>query len=55
VSVATIEFRNDGATTHLVLTEQGVFLDNHDTVTQREEGTRSLLDSLAESLSRVDR
>jgi len=46
VSVATVEFRNHDATTHLVLTEQGVFLDGQDTVAQREEGTRSLLDSL---------
>ena len=50
VSVATVEFRLDGATTHLVLTEQGVFLDGHDTSAQREEGTRSLLESLAASL-----
>jgi len=38
------------ATSQLVLTEQGVFLDGHDTVAQREAGTRSLLDSLAASL-----
>ncbi len=50
VSVATVEFSGDGATSRLVLTEQGVFLDGHDTVTQREEGTRSLLDSLAAML-----
>jgi uncharacterized protein YndB with AHSA1/START domain len=50
VSVATVEFRRDGSTTHLVLTEQGVFLDGHDTSAQREEGTRSLLESLATSL-----
>jgi uncharacterized protein YndB with AHSA1/START domain len=47
VSVATVEFHNHDATTHLVLTEQGVFLDGRDTVAQREEGTLSLLDSLA--------
>jgi uncharacterized protein YndB with AHSA1/START domain len=47
VSVATVEFRNLDATTQLILTEQGVFLDGHDTAAQREEGTRSLLDSLA--------
>jgi uncharacterized protein YndB with AHSA1/START domain len=47
VSVATVQFHEHGATTHLVLTEQGVFLDDHDTATQREEGTQSLLDSLA--------
>src|ERR1700676_820010 len=50
VSVATIQFHNHEATTRLVLTEQGVFLDGHDTVAQREEGTRSLLESLAASL-----
>jgi uncharacterized protein YndB with AHSA1/START domain len=50
VSVATVEFRRDGAVTHLVLTEQGVFLDGHDTAPQREEGTRSFLESLAASL-----
>jgi uncharacterized protein YndB with AHSA1/START domain len=50
VSVATVEFRSVGATTHLVLTEQGVFLDNRDTAAQREEGTRSLLESLAASV-----
>jgi uncharacterized protein YndB with AHSA1/START domain len=47
VSVATVQFLGEGAATRLVLTEQGVFLDGHDTVAQREEGTRSLLDSLA--------
>jgi uncharacterized protein YndB with AHSA1/START domain len=48
VSVATVQFHSQGATTtHLVLTEQGVFLDGLDTVAQREEGTRSLLESLA--------
>jgi uncharacterized protein YndB with AHSA1/START domain len=47
VSVATVQFLSEGTATRLVLTEQGVFLDGHDTVAQREEGTRSLLDSLA--------
>ncbi len=50
VSVATVEFHGEGAVTRLVLTEQGVFLDDHDTAAQREEGTRSLLESLAASL-----
>jgi uncharacterized protein YndB with AHSA1/START domain len=31
VSVATVQFHNRDATTQLVLTEQGVFLDGHDT------------------------
>jgi uncharacterized protein YndB with AHSA1/START domain len=47
VSVATVLFRGQDARTQLVFTEQGVFLDGHDTVAHREEGTRSLLDSLA--------
>jgi uncharacterized protein YndB with AHSA1/START domain len=47
VSVATVQFRSRDGATQLVLTEQGVFLDGHDTAAQREEGTRSLLDSLA--------
>jgi uncharacterized protein YndB with AHSA1/START domain len=51
VSVATIQFRGEKAATQLVLTEQGVFLDGHDTSAQREEGTRSLLDALAAHLS----
>jgi uncharacterized protein YndB with AHSA1/START domain len=50
VSVATVQFRGQGATTLLILTEQGVFLDGLDTPTQREEGTRGLLDSLARFL-----
>jgi uncharacterized protein YndB with AHSA1/START domain len=49
VSVATVQFHSEASSTRLVLTEQGVFLDGHDTVAQREEGTRSLLDSLAAS------
>jgi uncharacterized protein YndB with AHSA1/START domain len=47
VSVATVQFHHHDAATHLILTEQGVFLDGRDTAAQREEGTRSLLDSLA--------
>ncbi len=50
VSVATIEFRGESPGTRLVLTEQGVFLDGLDTVAQREEGTRALLESLAKHL-----
>jgi uncharacterized protein YndB with AHSA1/START domain len=53
VSVATVQFIDSDATSRLVLTEQGVFLDGHDTVAQREEGTRSLLDSLATTLHGV--
>jgi uncharacterized protein YndB with AHSA1/START domain len=52
VSVTTVEFHDHGAATQLVLTEQGVFLDGHDTAAQREEGTRALFESLAEVLTR---
>ena len=51
VSVATVQFRGNGGATELVLTEQGVFLDGHDTVAQREEGTQKLLESLAATLT----
>jgi len=53
VSLATVEFRADGDRAHLVLTEQGVFLDGRDTSAQREEGTQSLLASLGADLDRT--
>ena len=55
VTVATVEFRDSGDTTELILTEQGVFLDGLETAAQREEGTRSLLDSLATWLAGDER
>ncbi len=50
VSVATIELADAGGSTRLTLTEQGVFLDGHDTVAAREHGTRALLEQLAGAL-----
>jgi uncharacterized protein YndB with AHSA1/START domain len=47
VSVATAEFHDIDGSTRLILTEQGVFLDGHDTSAQRETGTNLMLDSLA--------
>ena len=47
VSVATIELASTGEGTALTLTEQGVFLDGHDTVAAREHGTRELIERLA--------
>jgi uncharacterized protein YndB with AHSA1/START domain len=55
VTVATIEFHGSNGATQLALTEQGVFLAGHDTVAQREAGTRSLLDSLATFLAAEER
>ena len=52
VSVATVEFTSDGDGTRLVYTEQGAFLDGHDTAAAREQGTSDLLDSLGAQLPR---
>lgn len=52
VSLATVEFRPEGAGTRLIYTEQGAFLDGYDTSTQREQGTRGLLDALGAELGR---
>lgn len=51
-SLATMELRPAGSGTRLVFTEQGAFLDGHDNVAQREEGTRGLFEKLAEELKR---
>jgi uncharacterized protein YndB with AHSA1/START domain len=52
VSVATITFRSEGAGTRLTFTEQGAFLDGHDTPAQREHGTGQGLDNLEAELRR---
>ena len=52
VSVATFEFRPEGAGTHLVFTEQGAFLDGLDKPEFRQAGSESLLDALGAELSR---
>lgn len=46
VSLATIEFRPEGAGTRLVMTEHGAFLDGYDDAGSRERGTSELLDKL---------
>lgn len=51
VLLSTVEFRTSGAGTTLVLTEQGAYLDGHETAAEREHGTRALLDSLAAALA----
>ncbi|WP_421915926.1 SRPBCC family protein [Mesorhizobium sp.] len=51
VSLATIELHAEGEGTRLVLTEQGAFLDGHDSSATREHGTRELLDALGAALS----
>jgi uncharacterized protein YndB with AHSA1/START domain len=52
VTIATIEFHPAGDGTHLVLTEQGGYLDGLDTPAAREHGTGELLDSLGAFLER---
>jgi uncharacterized protein YndB with AHSA1/START domain len=51
VSLTTIELRPDGTGTHLVFTEQGVYLDGYDDAGSREQGTNFLLDKLGASLT----
>ena len=50
VSVATAEFKGERDGTRLVFTEQGAFLDGHETPAGREHGMGSLLDSLGQWL-----
>ena len=52
VSLATLELKPEGGGTRVVYTEQGAFLDGHDTVEQREEGTIGLFDQLEAALRR---
>lgn len=50
VSLATIEFRSDGAGTTVVINEHGAYLDGYDDAGSRERGTRALFDLVAASL-----
>jgi uncharacterized protein YndB with AHSA1/START domain len=50
VSLTTIELSADGKDTHLLLTEQIVFLDGNDNAANREEGLASMLDKIGETL-----
>ncbi len=53
VSIVTVEFKPVGAGTRLTYTEQGVFLDGHDTPEQREHGTKVMLDKLGETVKQA--
>lgn len=50
VSLATVEFRSEGAGTRIVFTEQGAYFDDPGQVAGREEGSRELLEALAAEL-----
>ena len=52
VSMATLEFKQAGAGTRLLLTWQGGFLDGHDSVSPRQAGWRGLLEALGRELNR---
>jgi uncharacterized protein YndB with AHSA1/START domain len=52
VSLTTIELKPDGSGTRLIFTEQGAFLDGHEDPSEREHGTRELLEALAATLDR---
>ena len=49
-SLQTVEFAPDGAGTLLTFTEQDAFLDGFDGPASREEGTRLLLENLAQAI-----
>jgi uncharacterized protein YndB with AHSA1/START domain len=49
-SLATIEFKAEGAGTRLVFTEQGAFLDGFDKAESREGGWRELLEALGRAV-----
>lgn len=50
VSLTTVELSPDGRNTHLLLTEQIVFLDGNDNTANREEGLASMLDKIGATL-----
>src|SRR5882672_8697632 len=53
VSLATVEFKPEGAGTRLIFTEQAAFLDGYDDAGSREQGTGTLLDKLGAELQRA--
>ena len=54
VSLSTIEFVPEGSGTRLTYTEQGAYFDGQDSGKGREEGSRGLLEKLAEVLAEDD-
>lgn len=52
VSVATVEFKERKRGTQLVITEQGVFLDDFDDARGRQRGTEILINQLEQALQR---
>jgi uncharacterized protein YndB with AHSA1/START domain len=52
VSLATIQLEPAGEGTKLTFTEQGAFLEGYDDPSERERGTRELLDALGRAVER---
>lgn len=50
VSVTTVEFKLTENGTQMIFTEQGAFLDGHDSPADRFQGTKFLLDRLGKYL-----
>lgn len=50
VSITTVELIPAEGGTKLIFTEQGAFIDGHDTPEIREHGTKEMLDALGKSL-----
>jgi uncharacterized protein YndB with AHSA1/START domain len=50
VSLATMQLKDEGTKTTLMVNEQGAFLDGYDDAGSREQGTGHLLDALGASL-----
>jgi uncharacterized protein YndB with AHSA1/START domain len=51
VSLTTVRFAPDGEGTHLLLTEQGTFLDDQEQPAWRERGTGDWLDALGHQVA----
>lgn len=50
VSLATFEFKREGAGARLIMTEQGAFLDGYDDNGSREGGSRQIIEKLGSYL-----
>jgi len=50
ISLATVLFAVDGAGSKLTITEQGAFVDGYEDKGSREQGTRGLMERIADSL-----
>ena len=52
VSLASFQFKPEGAGARLIMTEQGAFFDGYDDNGSRESGSRQIIDKLSAYLDR---